>query len=347
MLKRKLHLRSITVIIIIAVAMMGSVDVTFGAVSDDRQAVNKFYNEKKNSLDGIYIGASAAYRYWAPTRAFKKHGMAVYCYGSNSMPISAIKYIIKDTLKTQNPEFIIVEVRNITKIARNTTTASIKSVTDYMPRSGNRGDTIEALRAFGKKAGANISTKSKLYYDPLTSLTSQSKNAKYKSDLAYVKRMGEFKGFPVTTVSGKRTSVRQSGFTTKRSRLESYYKSAMNSLLYYCDKLSCDVIFVANPHIVKSDRQSKINTALNMAKKRGYKTINLNRAAAVKTIGLNYKNDFYDPRHVNIKGAIKYTDYMAGRLDKMYKLTDHRGDANYDGWTNACTEFYKRYQKIK
>lgn len=339
----KKALSHITVFVLILI-LLPFAPLTAYSAETEEHAVHQFYEEPKDSLDGIYIGSSGAYRYWQPAKAFGDHGMAVYCYGSNSMPIRSVKYLIKDILKTQDPEFIIIEVRNITKIAKNTTTSSIKLVTDYMPRSSNRGDTIEALRKFAKRAGAKVSNKASMYYNPLASVDSQSEKEKYKSDLEYVEKMGRYKGSPITESSFSTSKNKVSGFTTKIGSLNSQYTSIMNSLLDYCEKLDCDVVFVSNPHTVSSTRQAQINKALSMAKKRGFKTFNMNRKSYVEVIGLDYGKDFYDPRHVNLKGAVKYTDYFASWLKKRYDISDHRNDENYASWTKAYEDFMSRYE---
>ncbi|MGI5850084.1 MAG: hypothetical protein ACOX8Q_08505, partial [Christensenellales bacterium] len=52
--------------------------------------------------------------------------------------------------------------------------------------------------------------------------------------------------------------------------------------------------------------------------------------------------DFYDARHTNIKGAIKYTNYFGKYLLDNYHLEDHRGDDRYSSWD----ESYKKYIEI-
>lgn len=36
--------------------------------------VSQFYQEEEDSLDGVVVGSSAAYRYWRPPEAFNRHG---------------------------------------------------------------------------------------------------------------------------------------------------------------------------------------------------------------------------------------------------------------------------------
>ena len=64
-------------------------------------SIRGLYLEENDSLDGIYIGSSAVYRFWMAPLAYENEGMAVYSLASGSMPISSIEYLLKDAVKRQ------------------------------------------------------------------------------------------------------------------------------------------------------------------------------------------------------------------------------------------------------
>ena len=73
--------------------------------------INGYYGEKKNSLDMVYIGGSACFVYWAPLQAFEDEGIASYSYGAYVVQAELYKYLIKEALKTQDPELIVIDAR--------------------------------------------------------------------------------------------------------------------------------------------------------------------------------------------------------------------------------------------
>lgn len=351
---RKVAFRFAILFLIIAIVVM--VGINIGKTIKDSgesanaiypgQVLNKFYSEDENSLDGIYVGSSGAYRFWVPVEAFDKYGMAVYTYGCNSMPIAAIKYAIKDCLKTQKPRFIVVELRNITKIAENTESDAIKGMTDYMPLSKNRGDTIEALLDFAMKNHASaVSLDKTEYYRPNKNLSREEREEKHAADTEFVNNMGRYKGFPISESSFTNMPITPLEYTDALGDLESYYEEILTDLLDYCDGLDCNVLFVAGPHVAGSERQAKLNTACKMIRERGYEALNYNSIDWAKKIGLNYNTDYYNHRHLNIKGAIKYTDYLAAWLSEEFDIKDHRGDGDYKSWEDAYQEFKTAYEK--
>lgn len=71
----------------------------------------------------------------------------------------------------------------------------------------------------------------------------------------------------------------------------------------------------------------------------GYPVINMNCDSAVTSMNLDYANDFYDTRHVNVQGQIKTTKYLMNKFKNMYNLPDHRNDPLYDSWQHSYDSF--------
>lgn len=140
------------------------------ALKDDKTAekmFHAFYDQKENSLDGIYIGSSAVYRYFIPTKAYRDEGMAVFNISTGSQPVILEKYIIKEALKTQpDMKVIIIDIRNLTADDDDLSEADIRRVTDAMKPSKNRIDAINAALKYFKAQDIDISTNKMYYYFP-------------------------------------------------------------------------------------------------------------------------------------------------------------------------------------
>lgn len=69
-----------------------------------------FYNLEENSLDIIFYGSSHAYCTFNPT--FYKEQMSIdsYVLASAEQPLSATYYNIKESLRTQKPKIIVLEI---------------------------------------------------------------------------------------------------------------------------------------------------------------------------------------------------------------------------------------------
>lgn len=57
-------------------------------------------------------------------------------------------------------------------------------------------------------------------------------------------------------------------------------------------------------------------------------------------LGLEYNSDYYDSTHLNLKGAEKYSEWLAGSIAETYGLPSERQDA----WESPWSEESLRYQ---
>ena len=72
-------------------------------VTTSRMNVCGFYAEPENSLDVVYVGGSACYRYWEPLKAWKDYGFTSYNFATDAIQPQVIKYILEEIQKTQKP----------------------------------------------------------------------------------------------------------------------------------------------------------------------------------------------------------------------------------------------------
>lgn len=100
---------------------------------------------------------------------------------------------------------------------------------------------------------------------------------------------------------------------------------------------------MASPYSIDKERLSQINMAEKIIESRGYAVINFNTRDMIEELELDWKKDFYDPNHVNLAGAEKYTEFLAEYIAKNYKFEDHRYEEGYDSWHEAY-DYYMDYK---
>ena len=88
------------------------------------------------------------------------------------------------------------------------------------------------------------------------------------------------------------------------------------------------------------ESQQKLNYATSIIKENGLEIINSNTLEDLDII--DFKQDLYNPYHINVVGATKNTLYFAKYFKEKYGLEDHR-DTNTDSSWN--TE-YERFEKV-
>ena len=72
--------------------------------------VRGFYEEEKNSLDFVFVGSSQVYADIVPAVLWRDYGITSYNFTANEQPMWISYYYIKEALKHQNPQAIILDV---------------------------------------------------------------------------------------------------------------------------------------------------------------------------------------------------------------------------------------------
>lgn len=309
----------------------------WGVFSGERnpENVSQFYQEEEDSLDGVVVGSSAAYRYWCPPKAFDRHGMAVYCYGVQSMPIFSVKYYIDSILKTQDPEFIAIEMRSTTKNTDVYQTGHVRTAVNRMPNSIERTKILAGFMIFDTQHKTRISKIPSCYGFP-------ENNGRGENSERLIANAGKYKGW-VPYSNNEPAKLEKPKEIKGVKQIDKYYEEDLVDLLEYCDGLDCEVVFVATPFNGNEDRMEKLNYAIDIVEENDYDVINMNTGKSIREMNLDYQEDFYNATHTNYNGAIKVTNYLSDIFAKRYDTPSHKWDEDYDSWEKSYRQLMEQF----
>lgn len=297
-----------------------------------------FYDEEEDQVDGVYIGSSAAYRYWNGPRVFGEYGIAIPTLASAGLPIALVPDLIEEIKKTQDPKLYIIELRGALKTADGLGEAGIRRVTDNMNFSLNRIRTIQRGIEFAAEGDNEVNKGRMAHYFPIVKYHDRWDEGNLKTeDLLLNKEASPTKGFSGRTIAFRQQPQKEPVYTTKTTALDPPVEEAVMELLDYADGLDAEVLFVLSPYSETNENaMGKLNRVQEIAEGRGYPVLNYNTKKMAEKIGLNWKKDFYDKRHTNVIGADKYTDDVAAYIAEHYDLEGgHQGEAGYESWDEA------------
>ena len=373
--KKKMLLRAVIFAVAAALVFL-YLNAVFTIPNSDpnRRIFNAFYAEENDTIDVVYLGTSATNRYFIGPLAYEETGLAEFDLAAMGMPLIFVQNLMKEVEKTQDPELYIIELRGVLKGREDITDAHIRRITDSMHISSNKYDTIKlALEYAGGSdvdssdtesdtsggagnagdesgqtmflSGGSVDDGPLDYYVPILKyhnrITAGNLTPK---DIFLWRSKNKVKGYVIGPKTLTSKAQKKPVYSDERAALEPETEQTLNELLDYCDSLGDDkqVIFVLSPYSVKSGEAEKFNTAADIVQSRGYDILNCNQPEIAKEIGLDWKKDFYNSKHVNYMGAEKYTKYLTEYLSEHYDLPDRRGDEKYESWSKAY-EHYKEF----
>ena len=153
----------IAFLLVVALLFGGAAQVL--RISDDthsRAEFDTFYRLDKNSLDAVWIGASAVQSSFIPSEAYAHNGVQMYGLGTASQPVALTKYLLQEVQKTQDPKVYLIDIRMLAydyDVMGNEIFCDnyIRRVTDSMRFSHNRTQAIkDMVERLEKKTGSRV-----------------------------------------------------------------------------------------------------------------------------------------------------------------------------------------------
>ncbi len=311
-----------------------------------KERVNSFYSQPKNTMDGIYVGASGVDRYWVSPQAYEDYGETIFSFSFGTEPLVLCKYTIVEALKYQHPKVIVIDIRAVVKGPNRMREEFIRRVTDNLRFSKNRLDATKAALEYSSKGENYIDESDWSFYFNFLKYHSKWNGGISLKDFLNPKPSLNFMGFAAHTKAIYLSNPQKLPESISDDMpIEKETEKVLIDLLDYCDTIKdADILFVASPYPGRINAQKKINYAMKIIKKRGYQTIDFNTPEMYREVGLDVNTDFYNDRHVNLAGALKFTDYMANYLRTEYNLPDRRNNKKYDNWAKSFHDYKEATQ---
>ncbi len=328
-----------TAFVVIFAFIFNNISRTFTISSEDHeyQFMAGLYEEEENSLDAVYIGSSNVYAFWNPLVAWEEYGIAVHTYASSSQPFMIAKYLLKEARKTQPDAVYIFNTNTVCNdglggLADND--VAMHRVLDSMPASLNK---IELTNYMANVADFSWSERME-YFFPIIKYHSRWNEL---DESYYNAELNGFKGADtydyyfgnVKDVSDKYVT------TSKKGEISDELKQSVTDLLDYCDQQKVKAVFVTAPRAEKKKADvAKINAVNAIIESRGYPMLDL--IENYEDANLDFTQDYYNRRHTNIHGSIKYTHYLSEYLIENYGFRDKRNDPAYESWNKGFQEYF-------
>lgn len=324
-------------------------EYVFCHADHNRQRIKGFYEEDKNSLDIVYLGASEVYSDIAPGHAYEKNGVTSYLFATQANSILNYKSQLKNILSRQDPDLIVIELNgavygdeeevtkepNLRNYADNVPLDLTKA--EWIMENGGK-NTAEYLFPFIKYHGVWSDTKHKreqVYKK--TIIQDQQRGYNYLKGV-----LNETNIFRNTQRSMNESLPKSAGVTEPLTQIE---EKGLRELLQFCkDEKLDNVVFARFPHIVVRrtfSRFARSNTVGEIVKEYGFDYLNFERDIAMTKLDEN--KDFYNLDHLNVYGQQKFTDFLTDYLIKNYGVTPRKlSDGQKEEW-ETCSDYYKAY----
>lgn len=330
-------------IIFIGIFLLALIPVSYivRTNGDVKDRFSGFYAEEDDTLDIVMIGSSPVFPYYAAPKLWGEAGIAAYPLSSNVQRPAAMKYLVKETLKTQSPSLYIFEMRMYTMddVGLSENMAYTRGVTDNLKYSGNRIETIQALVPETEDRLSYYIDLFKYHTNwKMFALPSEWGNWRYEKKSA-------LKGFFVKDEVGP-TPMPEAGGAAGELALPKEQEAYLRELLAFLQENKLHALFIVSPYGESLEEQQMFNYMGGIIEEAGYRFLNMNNY--YEEIGIVFEEDFADyGSHTNAVGAEKCTAFLEEYLLANYQFTDKRGDSRYASWDEAYALWKKETKQAE
>ena len=320
---------------ILFAVMLSLNKMTLNRTSQGCIQLHDFYQLQDHTVDALFIGSSHVYYSVNTCMLYDDYGIAGYLLASPGQPVWISYYFLEEALKTQSPKLVVFDVCTLYQKAADVGASSWPSLISMKP-SVTKWNAIRAVNREGKQLDAVGAFFSFPYYhtryDELTRQdfynTKRVRYNGYKQDFTSISK-DEIKEWEQVD----RTGFEAIGTITRRT--ETY----LRRLIELCRDRKIPLLLVNAPYVNHTlEKQQAYNYIWTIAAEYGVPFLDANYDSR---ICIDQEQDFFEPSHLNYKGSLKYSEYLADTLGR-YGLPDRRGDARYRHWEEVSTLFAHR-----
>ena len=291
----------------------------------------EYYKEDKNH-EVIFLGDCEVYANISPLTMYENYGITSYVRGNSQQLIWQSYYLLKETLKYEIPKVVVLNVNSL-RYDKKVSEAYNHLMIDKMKWSKEKIDLIKV---------SMLEEENFLYYvfpilryhDRFLKLT--------KEDIDYLfkEKNNTYNGF---LVNKKVKPV--SNLPTKRKlatyKFQDNVLSYLDKIRILCEKNNIELVLMKAPSLYPYWYQEYDNQVKEYASK--YDIDYYNFTLVIDDIGIDYKKDTYDGGlHLNLKGAIKLSNYFGKILKEKYFLKDYRNDDKISSIYNQKLNEFKK-----
>lgn len=274
---------------------------------------NMYLKEKENSIDLMFVGSSMAYCDVIPARIYENTGHTAYVLSAPYMMPDTMYYYIKEALRTQSPEVIMLEATSFFFTINEADYYKVNI--GYMPYSINR---LEAT-LFASPAKEKLGLLFPLFnYHERWEQYTLKEHIEPRSDAV----SDIMAGYTYLEKAEPQTERFEREFLCTEEEYE-HNLDYLNMIKRLCSEKGIELELFVVPAC--EYLCSELSDGL---KETPGETRLVNFNDHFDEIGFDLEKDFFDKRHTNFTGAIKFSDYLSEYIEENYDLSGNEHDTD-------------------
>lgn len=334
--------------IIIFFMLVGGIIFVAQNVTEKKTSVEKYYDfyQVADQVDVLFFGSSHMLNGINPVQLYRDYGITAYNMAKPGGIAAESYWQFMNALDYCNPKLVVVDLWALdrdyqyldvmedfrTDEERSNSVALAHENLDNWPISKTKIAAVcDLISDFDLRL--ELLWPFTVYHDRWSSLS--------ESDFTEAFNVTSSKyllGAEAQKVLYTGESVFESEDRTQTLPEETISYQYIEKMVKECKERGIEIAFTFMPMAESYDTDVQaVNSGGQLAKEYGLNYYWFLNHADLQVI--NFTTDMYDGSHLNNLGMYKMTAYIGNELSNTYSLTDHRGEAGYDYWSQRVSEW--------
>ncbi len=289
---------------------------------DGIYGMTAFYEQEDNINDVLFVGSSQMFENVNTQILWDEYGMAAFDLAGSKQPIWNSYYYIKEALKTQNLSLVVLDLYSVLQEEEYSDDSRIIKNTYGMKLSEDR---IEAIK---------VSSPEENRKDYLWKIPTYHTRYRELSKRDFMPHLGmpnmqDWKGYGMNPATNPYDTP-QDFQTDETEPVTAKVEEYLRKICELCKEEGVELLFVKTPSHTYIGETMKYNRAGEIAAEYNVPYVNFNYY--YDEMQLDFATDAADRTHLNYKGNVKFTRYLADYIKANYKIPDRRGEKGYESY---------------
>lgn len=311
---RKKEIRNTALFLIIVLALtllLQSIFVLYSPEVSDQTAT--FYDLQEDTIDILFVGTSTLMVGVSPLRFWETTGITTHTRGNSAQPAQITYLNIKEGLKYQSPKLIVCSIKSLVWDYGGVDGAEhgARRGMDYKKLSVDKLKVAYAIEGDSDwQTAISYILPILKYHDRWDSLE---KTDFRKSEYDYLH--GQYMIFEEKEILDV-SDINMANTDSVKLYDEGIYW--YEKIIDLCEENDIDLLFVEFPDMRWT--MGKHLAVAAFAEEHNVNFLDYNCNDIILQSGISWKSNFYNEYHLNPRGAIKATDYLAEYILKEYSI---------------------------
>lgn len=281
--------------------------------------MKNYYDLPEDTVDVLLLGSSHMGMNVDPSILWEEYGMAAYACWGGMQPTWNTYYYLKECLKTQKPELVVMDTYVATGDMEYADYSGMVKNTQAMRWSLDKLNAIEVSATDAYKTDILLGWPT--FHSRYSDLGLQDFNYFFWNKYTGIQSIPSSQGIVYPT------SIMDVGKVTESMELFSKQEEYLRKTIELCRDNHIPLQLVTAPYTVPENEQKRFNRIAEIAEEYGISFVNYN--ACYQEIGIDPQTDFRDEGHLNDSGIEKYTIGLGKYLKEHFDLPDRREDEGH------------------